>query len=430
MFQMDDSSFDNLVRAGLAARWGGSQAIVVRAEGVDSADASMRLYERRGGGWAISAGPWRAVVGKGGVSKCREGDGRSPSGAFLLGMAFGRIAKPEGLRYPYRRLDDGDCWVDDASFPYYNRWVRCPSSACGGGENLSKIGQYRLALPVRYNDEAEKGRGSAIFVHVWRGPGDGTQGCAAVSDEHIDALFRWLDYAKRPVLVLGTAEEFARIMGTEWGMCPLPEGWGYIDDYVPDAQLEIRYNTANNFTGRRLPGYRASLAPMRLEALDALSRVAEELRQRGLGIRVYDAYRPQRATDAMIAWAQDASDTATKPEYYPEIDKESIPGKFVARRSAHRLGGTIDLTVLDWGTGTNLDMGGPFDFFGELSSYEYEGITDAQSANRTLLREVMTKHGFKPYDREWWHFSFPVEGEGGDFDILPRACLVDNLSGK
>jgi D-alanyl-D-alanine dipeptidase len=421
---MDEACFDSMVCKGLSARWPGGQAIVVKAASAVSADAEMHLYERRGGGWARAAGPWPALVGRNGVGKAREGDGKSPSGAFLLGAAFGRLRKPEGSAWPYRELDGRDRWVEEAGSPFYNRWVRGPRAACGGAEELREIMQYTHALAVRYNDACEPGRGSAILLHPWRRPDEGTQGCTAVSEENAAALLRWLEYGKRPVLAQGTEEELPRLMGEDWGMLCLPPGWGFVDDFLPDAQTELRYNADDNFTGRRLPGYRANAAPMRLEAIRALSCAAEELRRRRFGIRVYDAYRPQRSTDAMIAWAEDASDTATKAAYYPDIDKADIPHGFVARRSKHRLGGTVDLTLVDWGTGGNLDMGGPFDFFGELSGFAYPGISAAQAANRALLRSVMTASGFVPYDREWWHFTFPVPDDGGDFDILPREHAI------
>jgi D-alanyl-D-alanine dipeptidase len=416
----DPEDFSGFVAWGLAARWPGGQAVVVRAKGADSSDAEMWLCERDGDMWKVFAGPWPAVVGRNGVGKRAEGDGRSPSGAFMLGAAFGRAEAPEGLRYPYRFLDESDRWVEEISSPFYNRWVRCPASVSGEAEDLDGVMQYKHALAVRYNDEAVPGAGSAIFMHVWKGPGVGTAGCTAISDENMLALLEWLDYAERPVLVQGTQEQIERLMDEPWGMLCLPQGWGFADDAIPDAQLDIRYNTDNNFTGRRLPGYTASLAPMRTEAIEALARVAAELRGKGYGIRVYDAYRPQRASDAMIAWAQDADDTATKEAYYPGIDKADIPNGFVARKSAHRLGGTVDLTLMDWKTGKNLDMGGPFDFFGDVSAYGYGRLTAKQAANRKLLRDAMVQYGFEPYDREWWHFTFPAEGDGGDFDILPR----------
>lgn len=418
------ASFEAMVSQGLAERWAGRQAIVVRADSEDSPEANVWLYEREGDGWKAAAGPWPAMVGKNGVSKQREGDGRAPSGAFLLGSAFGWAARPSGAAYQYRKLDSRDRWVDDVSSPFYNKWVRGSAAKCGGGEDLKKIAQYEHALVVHYNDEAVQGMGSAIFLHVWLGPGKPTHGCTAISEQHMEELLRWLDYSARPVLVQGTEEQISKLMGEDWGIACLPDGWGYVDDFIPDAQLEIRYCTENNFTGKPLAGYQSPQAVMRLEAIEALALAAADWKGDAIGIRVYDAYRPQQATDAMIAWAEDPADTAAKEEYYPELDKVDIPGQYVARKSNHRLGGTVDLTLVNWSTGKNIEMGGPFDFFGDLSAYRYKGLSSAQASNRSRLRQTMKKFGFVPYDKEWWHFAYPMDGSGGTFTILPRERII------
>jgi D-alanyl-D-alanine dipeptidase len=416
----ESTGFNERIAEGLKKRWPGAQAIVVLAKRGNAPEAQMWLYERESSGWKVSAGPWPAAVGMNGTGKRAEGDGKSPSGAFLLGAAFGRTEKPLGLRCPYRELDSKDLWVDNPASPFYNRWVRGAESVCGTGEVLSKIEPYRYAVAVHANDGAVPGAGSAIFLHIWKAPGQGTAGCTAISEENMLSLLEWLDYDKRPVLVQGTTAELERLMAADWSMLCLPPGWGFIDDFIPDAQLEIRYNSRNNFTGGRIPGYAASVAPLRVEAIGALAHATDDLRRQNLGIRIYDAYRPQCASDAMIAWAEDEADTATKAGYYPEIEKAEIPHGFVARKSAHKLGGTVDLTLVDWATGLSLDMGGPFDFFGERSAYGYGGLTPVQQASRALLRDALMKNGFKPYDKEWWHFTYPVEGDGGDFLIVPR----------
>ena len=415
--------FPERVAAGLEDRWEGRQAIVVVAGGVDSSDAELWLYEKNGSYWKAVEGPWPAMVGKNGMSKQAEGDGRAPSGVFLLGTAFGTEEKPDGAAYQYRKLDSSDRWVDDRNSPFYNRWVRGTEKVCGNGENLSRIEQYRHAVVIHYNDRAETERGSAIFLHVWKDPGQPTLGCTAISRENMVELLRWLDYAARPVLVQGTEEQIGKLMEEDWGLLCLPEGWGFVDDFLPDVQPELRYFKNENFTGNPVPGYEAPLAPMRMEAIEALAKVAGGLKAKKLGIRIFDAYRPQKATDAMIAWAEDETDTATKEEYYPGIEKADIPGHYVARKSGHRMGGTVDLTLLSWKDGEDLEMGGPFDFFGEMSSFGYRGLTKTQSANREKLRSLMSTHGFNPYDKEWWHFSLTVEGEGGTFIILPREHM-------
>ncbi len=417
------TKFERTIAAGLKKRWEGKQAIVVRADGINSATAKVWLYEYKSGAWRVKYGPWTAVVGRNGVGKTAEGDGRSPSGAFLLGTAFGWGSTPDGMDYQYRKLDSKDLWVDEAG-PWYNRWVRGSTAVYGSGERLKNVKGYEYAVAVHYNDKATKNAGSAIFLHIWAGKGKGTAGCTAMSRTNLLRLLKWLDYDKRPILLQGTEAQLKELMGEDWGIDPLPAGWGYVDDFIPDVVPDLRYATKNNFTGAKLPGYKAPLAPLRMEAIKDLVKVAKALRKDGYGIRVYDAYRPQTATDAMLKWAKDADDTATKAEYYPDIDKADIPGTYVAARSKHRLGGTIDLTLLKWSTGKNLDMGGSFDFFGAKSHYSYKGLTTTQRNNRARLRKALTTQDFEPYSKEWWHFTDAVPGSGGTFTIRPRQFVL------
>ena len=417
------AGFESMVAAGLKKRWSGKQAIVVRADGQNSATAKLWLYEYKSGAWRKVAGPWTAVVGKKGVGKQKEGDGRSPSGAFELGTAFGWANKPSKMTYQYRKLDSKDLWVDAAG-PYYNRWVRGPKSLYGTGEQLKSVSLYEYAIAVHYNDAAVKNAGSAIFMHVWRGQGQGTAGCTAMSRDHMLQLLRWLNYGKRPILVQGTEAELKKLMGQDWGIQPLPAGWGYVDDFIPDVIPDLRYYTTNNFTGKKVTGYGAPLMPMRMEAITALSKVAATMRSKGYALRVFDAYRPQVSTNAMIAWAKDPKATATKAKYYPDISKKQIPGTYVATKSNHRLGGTVDLSLHKWSTNKDLDMGGTFDFFGAKSHYAYGKLTATQKANRALLRTTLGKQGFAPYADEWWHFTHKVSGSGGTFTIKPREHKV------
>ena len=417
------TQFEKTIAAGLKKRWQGKQAIVVRADGANSATAKLWLYEYKSGAWRVKYGPWTVVVGRNGVGKAAEGDGRSPSGAFLLGTAFGWGSTPSGVDYQYRKVDSKDLWVDEAG-PWYNRWVRGSTSVYGSGERLKNVKGYEYAIAVHFNDKATKNAGSAIFLHIWSGKDKGTAGCTAMSRTNLLRLLKWLDYDKRPILLQGTEAQLKKLMGADWGIDPLPAGWGYVDDFIPDAAPDLRYATKNNFTGAKLPGYKAPLAPMRMEAIKGLAKVAKALRKDGYGIRVYDAYRPQAATDAMLKWAKDEDDTATKAEYYPGIDKADIPGRYVATRSKHRLGGTVDLTLLKWSTGKNLDMGGSFDFFGAKSHYSYKGLTTAQRSNRARLRKALSAQGFEPYSKEWWHFTDAVPGSGGTFSIRPRQYVL------
>ena len=190
----------------------------------------------------------------------------------------------------------------------------------------------------------------------------------------------------------------------------LPEGFVLVGEAIPDALLDIRYYTTYNFVGARIDGYEAPVAVLTREAADALKFVRDDMKAQGLRLVIYDAYRPQRAVDHFANWAEDITDTRMKAVFYPDVDKADLFEKgFIARRSGHSRGSTVDLTLLDEATGKLLDMGGPFDFFGELSHPDYAGVTAQQHENRMLLQSAMMKRGFKPLSTEWWHFTLVDE---------------------
>ena len=184
-----------------------------------------------------------------------------------------------------------------------------------------------------------------------------------------------------------------------------------LNDELPEAIYDIRYFTDNNFIGRRIDGYEGSFAILTKQAATALKAVSEEFSGKGLKLKIFDGFRPQRAVDHFVRWAEDISDTKMKESYYPDVDKKNLFKEgYIAEKSGHSRGSTIDLTVVDSATGEELDMGSGFDFFGEISHPLYQGeLTEKQKENRMLLRETMLKHGFLPLESEWWHFTLKDE---------------------
>ncbi|MEQ8209882.1 MAG: M15 family metallopeptidase [Lacipirellulaceae bacterium] len=193
----------------------------------------------------------------------------------------------------------------------------------------------------------------------------------------------------------------------------LPEEFVDVAKEIHSIEVDLRYVTKNNFLGRPVDGYEKSRCVLTREAAIALKQVQDELRPYRLGLKVFDAYRPQRAVDHFVRWSRDASDQQTKEKYYPEVAKGDLFRQgYIATRSGHSRGSTVDLTIVSLGKGDarkELDMGTPFDFFGRESWIDNTKLTPQQRANRLLLREIMTKHGFRPYDKEWWHFTLQDE---------------------
>ncbi len=199
-----------------------------------------------------------------------------------------------------------------------------------------------------------------------------------------------------------------------------------ITDVVPDAILEIRYYSTYNFVGERIDGYQAPVAMLTREAAAALKAVSDDLKAQGYRLKIFDAYRPQCAVDHFMRWAQDLSATQMKQYFYPELNKNVLIPDYIARKSGHTRGSTVDLTLFDMRTEKEVDMGGTFDWFGVESHPDFGGnpdtgkytgikspagrkITKQQFANRMILRQAMLRHGFKPLDTEWWHFTLKNE---------------------
>ncbi|GEP01640.1 M15 family metallopeptidase [Methylobacterium haplocladii] len=178
---------------------------------------------------------------------------------------------------------------------------------------------------------------------------------------------------------------------------------------VPGLSVEMRYAGAHNFVGRPIAGYEAPRCLLTPQAARALAVAQADLGPRGYRLKVFDCYRPTRAVADFVAWASDPADIRMKAEFYPAVDKRDLFRLgYIAARSAHSGGSTVDLTLVRPGGG-EVDMGTPFDWFGPESAPGWRSLTSAQSGARGVLRAAMIRAGFKPYAAEWWHFTLGRE---------------------
>ena len=190
----------------------------------------------------------------------------------------------------------------------------------------------------------------------------------------------------------------------------LPNNFEYVKKLIPNIEIDIRYYTNNNFIGKPIDGYKSNLAILTLPAIKALINIQNELNTDGLGLKIFDAYRPQQAVNHFVKWSRDINNIKNKKQYYPSINKKNLFKKgYIAKKSSHSRGSTVDLTIIHLQTKKELDMGGVFDLFSKISWLNSKNITKQQRKNRFLLHEIMLKHGFKAYYKEWWHFSLKNE---------------------
>lgn len=202
-----------------------------------------------------------------------------------------------------------------------------------------------------------------------------------------------------------------------------PQAAGMVDiaTLVPDIDLDIRYAGQRNFTGRAVDGYEAPKCYLLRAAAEALRDVEMQLRPHGLRLRIFDCYRPARAVRHFVRWAADSGDRSTKAEYYPALDKATLVPGYIADRSGHSKGATVDLTLqrCEAGRCNPLEMGTAFDFFDPLSNTDHPGIEPRARENRMRLREAMERQGFENYALEWWHYTFRLEPAPEVFHDVP-----------
>lgn len=205
-------------------------------------------------------------------------------------------------------------------------------------------------------------------------------------------------------------------------------GFVLLADFIPSIVQEIRYYSTFNFIGDRIDGYEEPVALLTKEAARALKSVANEMNVKGYRLKIFDTYRPTTAVKHFILWGIEDEDVRMKPYFYPDVVKQDLFSRgYIAKKSSHSRGSTVDLTLLDMRTGKEVDMGSQFDWFGIESHPDYRGITEEQYENRMFLQKAMVRNGFTTIDCEWWHFTLADEPFPDRYFAFPVS--TDSLKG-
>ena len=190
----------------------------------------------------------------------------------------------------------------------------------------------------------------------------------------------------------------------------MKDGFGYVDELVPGIRWDAKYSTWDNFTGKPVDGYLANRIVGTTALCAALENAQEKAASLGFGLLLWDGYRPQRAVDRFRQWSKEPEDGRTKARHYPNIARhEMFERGYVAARSGHSRGSTVDLTLYRPATGELAPMGGGHDLMDPVSHHGARGITREATENRQYLRSIMEDCGFRAYDREWWHYTLKDE---------------------
>jgi len=223
----------------------------------------------------------------------------------------------------------------------------------------------------------------------------------------------------------------------------LPSGFSTLTRVDDTIELDMRYVGSNNFVGRPINGYLAPACVLTTPAANALAQVQAEANLQGYSLKVYDCFRPQRAVDHFVAWAADPDDDKMKAAFYPDVPKDELFSRgYIAERSGHSRGSTVDLTLVRLGSlqpqaepmadddcrvseprrfpDNSINMGTSYDCFDPLSHTDNPEVGADVLANRHLLRELMEAAGFANYDQEWWHYTLrdePFPDQYFDFPI-------------
>ena len=205
----------------------------------------------------------------------------------------------------------------------------------------------------------------------------------------------------------------------------LEDGFVYLNDIDDSIIIDLKYYSNENFTGQYVEGYLSNNAILTKESALALSDAQDDFNKLGYSLILYDAYRPQRAVDFFVQWSSNSYDTINKRIYYPNIKKsELFEFGYIAYKSGHSRGSTVDVSLIEISTNKLLDMGTIFDYFGIESHTFFDDISEKQKSNRLILYEIMSNNGFKNYSKEWWHFTLKNEPYQKYFDFLVKQVFI------
>jgi zinc D-Ala-D-Ala dipeptidase len=364
---------------------------------------TIHLVEKNDGPWRLVLPGFAGSIGEKGFAPAgakREGDGRSPSGIFALGAAFG-YDPSVSTRMPYREATDEDYWVDDVDSEDYNKWIRGKPGGASRERMKRDDDQYKYGLVIEYNtNPVVKGMGSAIFLHVWK-DGQATDGCVAMPEEKVLKVLAWLDPARKPRIIMGVEDELAgglafpvKVKRTE-NLARRAEDLVDIKEINPGIMVDMKYATEDNFTRKKL--YHSNVCFLRRSTALRLNTVQRELERMDLGLKVWDCYRPVAVQKALWAVLPD--------ERYVANPRTG---------SRHNRGSAVDATLVDR-HGNELLMPTAFDDFTPRADRRYRDLQKEVLTNRRLLEGLMKKAGFIPLPGEWWHYD---DEKWMDFDII------------
>ncbi|MDR7276989.1 D-Ala-D-Ala dipeptidase VanX [Catenuloplanes atrovinosus] len=200
------------------------------------------------------------------------------------------------------------------------------------------------------------------------------------------------------------------------------DDFAFVDELVPGIRWDAKYATWDNFTGKPVDGYEVNRIVGTKALCAALARAQEKAESRGFGLLLWDGYRPQRAVDCFLRWSEQPEDGRRKPRHYPNIDRpQMFEQGYVAAKSGHSRGSTVDLTIYDLATNEVVWMGGDYDLMDPVSHHGAEGITPDETKNREHLCSIMEESGFVRYDCEWWHYTLRDEPYPDTYFDFPIA---------